>query len=141
VVVQATDLAIFRSRCIQAFYSSQAKLLPAIQTVFIFAARIEAFTWAGLLIGMLLKYTLEITDSGVWLFGRLHGAAFLCYFAAAIFTAHRLRWPFWASLLAILAAIPPLVTYPLEIWFARRGLLQPRANQESRNNPAEAMDE
>lgn len=103
----------------------------SIQQLFIFAARIEAFTWAGLLIGMMLKYTLEITDSGVWLFGRLHGAAFLLYFAVALIAAHRLRWPLWASLLAILAAIPPLVTLPLEIWYARRGLLQTQSAQET----------
>ena len=37
--------------------------------------------------------------------------------------AVRLRWPWWASALALLAAIPPLVTLPLEWWFKRRGLL------------------
>lgn len=94
------------------------------QKIFIFAARIEALTWAGLLIGMLFKYTLDISDSGVWLFGRLHGAAFLFYFFVAIYTAHRLKWPFWYGIMAILAAIPPLVTWPLEIWYEKRGLLQ-----------------
>ena len=94
------------------------------QGVFIFAARIEALTWAGLLLGMFLKYNLELTDSGVWLFGRLHGAAFLFYFVVSLYCALRLRWPWWCGVLAVLAAIPPLVTYPLEIWFSRRGLLQ-----------------
>ncbi|MES2627099.1 MAG: DUF3817 domain-containing protein [Pseudomonadota bacterium] len=87
-------------------------------------ARFEAFTWAGLLIGMFLKYSTETTELGVWLFGRLHGAAFLLYFFVSIIAAIRLRWPWWGALLAVLAAVPPLVTYPLELWFKRRGMLE-----------------
>ena len=54
----------------------------------------------------------------VKLFGPLHGVAFLVYVAVTLFAALRLRWPWWASALALLAAIPPLVTLPLEWWFA-----------------------
>lgn len=95
-----------------------------ISKIFTIAARIEAMTWAGLLIGMYFKYGLELTEIGVWLFGRLHGAAFIMYFFVAIITAIRLRWPWWCALLAVLAAIPPLVTFPLELWFRKRGLLE-----------------
>jgi integral membrane protein len=94
-----------------------------IHTLFTASARFEAITWAGLLISMYLKYGLEITDLGVWLFGRLHGAAFLLYVVVSIVAAIRLRWPWWCALLAVLAAIPPLVTIPLELWFRHRGLL------------------
>lgn len=51
---------------------------------FILIARFEAFTWAGLLVGMLLEHVLAVTDLGVWLFGRLHGGAFIVYFFTAI---------------------------------------------------------
>jgi integral membrane protein len=94
--------------------------------IFTLAARFEAFTWAGLLIGMFFKYGLDSSEAGVWLFGRLHGAAFLIYFFVAIFAALRLRWPWWCGVLAVLAAIPPLVTFPLERWLKRRGLLERR---------------
>ena len=77
--------------------------------LFAVAAFLEGFTWAGLLIGMWLKYGLEVTDQGVWLFGRLHGGAFLFYLAVSLFTGVRLRWPGWALLLAVLAAIPPRI--------------------------------
>ncbi|PCJ24957.1 MAG: hypothetical protein COA96_08145 [SAR86 cluster bacterium] len=102
------------------------------EKIYTFVARFEAFTWAGLLIGMFLKYTLEITDIGVWLFGRLHGMAFMVYFFVAIITAIRLRWKWWFGILAVLAAIPPLVTFPLEIWYRRRGMLdsENRARQQ-----------
>ncbi len=94
-----------------------------IGTIFTISARFEALTWAGLLIGMFLKYVVDATDLGVWLFGRLHGAAFIIYFLISIIAAIRLRWPWWCALLAVLAAIPPLVTYPLELWFRHRGIL------------------
>lgn len=73
--------------------------------------------------GMFLKYGSGTTELGVWLFGRLHGAAFVLYVAATIIAARRFRWPWWGTSLALLAAIPPLATYPLERWFERRGFL------------------
>lgn len=91
--------------------------------LFAIAAFAEGLTWAGLLVGMLLKYGTQTTDLGVWLFGRLHGAAFLFYLVVALTSAVRLRWPWWAWILAVLAAAPPLVTVPLEMWFRRIGLL------------------
>ena len=42
----------------------------------------------------------------------------------SIFAALRLRWPWWCGILAVIAAIPPLVTWPLEFWFKRKGLLE-----------------
>ncbi|WMJ69448.1 DUF3817 domain-containing protein [Stenotrophomonas sp. 24(2023)] len=94
--------------------------------VFALAAFAEALTWAGLLVGMWLKYGPQTTEAVVWLFGRLHGVAFLVYVVVAVLAAVRLRWPWWAAVLAVLAAIPPLVTLPLEAWFKRRGLLSAR---------------
>jgi integral membrane protein len=100
-----------------------AQPLSASGRLYAIAAFVEALTWAGLLIGMWLKYGAQATDVGVWLFGRLHGAAFLFYLVATLIAASRLRWPGWALLLGVLAAIPPLVTLPLEWWLRRKGLL------------------
>ena len=97
--------------------------------LFAIAAFLEGLTWAGLLVGMWLKYGLQVTDTGVWLFGRLHGAAFLFYLVVTMIAGARLRWPGWALLLALLAAIPPLVTVPLEMWFRRKGLLSDPATR------------
>ena len=91
--------------------------------LFILAARLEALTWAGLLLGMALKYSPLGIEAGVWLFGRLHGGAFLLYSLAALMTALVRRWPWWVGLLAVLAAVPPLVTVPLAAFLRRRGLL------------------
>lgn len=94
--------------------------------LFAAAAFIEGATWAGLLIGMLLKYGTGTTELGVWLFGRLHGLAFLFYVVVSLYAGFKLRWPLWALLVALLAAVPPLVTVPVEIWFRRIGLLSGR---------------
>lgn len=94
--------------------------------LFATAALIEALTWTGLLVGMYLKYVSETTDLGVWLFGRLHGLAFLGYVVVTVLAGMRLRWPMWALLVALLAAVPPLLTWPTEWWYRRRGLLSER---------------
>lgn len=94
--------------------------------LFAAAALIEGVTWAGLLVGMLLKRGLELTDLGVRIFGPLHGIAFLFYVAICLYAWIKLRWPLWAMLVALVAAVPPLVTVPLEMWFRRIGLLSTR---------------
>lgn len=94
--------------------------------LFAVAAFVEGFTWAGLLIGMALKYGAVGNDLGVKIFGPLHGGAFLFYVVVTALSALRLRWPWWAALLAMVAAVPPLVTVPLEMWFRRIGLLSVR---------------
>ena len=95
--------------------------------LFAVAALLEAFTWLGLLVGMYLKYGPVGNELGVKIFGPLHGGAFLFYVIATVLTALRLRWPWWATLVALLAAVPPLVTIPVEMWFRRIGLLGHRA--------------
>ncbi|EWS79963.1 DUF3817 domain-containing protein [Brachybacterium phenoliresistens] len=91
--------------------------------IFAIVAFVEAFTWAGLLVGMFLKYVTGTTEAGVWLFGRLHGGAFMLYVVLALLSAWKLRWQWWVALVALAAAIPPLVTVPLEMWLRRTGRL------------------
>ncbi len=97
--------------------------------LFSIIALLEGLTWAGLLIGMFLKYTMKTTELGVAIFGPLHGIVFISYVAVTLMAAMRLRWPLWATVIALLAAVPPLVTIPMEIWFKRRGLLSDPASR------------
>ncbi len=97
--------------------------ITAMGRVFSIVALLEGITWAGLLIGMFIKYSLKTSDLGVVIFGPLHGIVFISYVVVTVMAAVRLRWPLWATLVAVLAAVPPLVTIPMEIWFKRRGLL------------------
>ena len=89
-------------------------------------ALFEAFTWAGLLVGMYLKHVAGTTELGVWLFGRLHGAAFVAYLVLVAVVARRLRWPLrWTTLLAVAASVPPFMTAVFERVADRRGRLDP----------------
>ncbi|HEY8719222.1 DUF3817 domain-containing protein [Pengzhenrongella sp.] len=97
--------------------------LPRTGRTFAVLATIEAITWAGLLVGMFLKYVTETTEAGVWLFGRLHGAAFVAYLIVTLVAARRLRWSSRVTLLALVASIPPLATLAFERWARRRGML------------------
>lgn len=94
--------------------------------MFAVIAFVEAGTWAGLLVGMYLKYVTQTTEVGVQIFGQLHGYAFLTYLVVSIVAAMRLRWPWYGLVVAILAAIPPMMTIPAEIWLRRTRRLDRR---------------
>jgi integral membrane protein len=96
--------------------------------LFAVVALVEACTWAGLLVGMFLKYVTETTEAGVWLFGRLHGAAFVLYVVVTLVAAARLRWGWLRALVALACSVPPLLTVPAERVLRRTGYLgDPRA--------------
>ncbi|GAB2465430.1 DUF3817 domain-containing protein [Promicromonospora xylanilytica] len=105
--------------------------------LFAIVAWIEAFTWAGLLVGMFLKYVTETTEAGVWLFGRLHGGAFVLFVAVTLFVAVKLRWGWFRTLVALASSIPPLLTLLAEWWLKRSGHL---ADPDDRAATRETVD-
>lgn len=104
--------------------------LSGLGRAFAVVAVVEAFTWAGLLVGMYLKYVPETTEAGVWLFGRLHGAAFVAYVVVALVAAVKLRWGWLRTLVALAAAVPPLTTLLAEWWLRRTGHLSSPADRD-----------
>jgi len=76
----------------------------------------EACSWAGLLIGMFVKYVVVQNPIGVQVFGPIHGALFVLYLVVAVVAARKLRWDLATLVLALVSSIPPLMT----IWFERR---------------------
>ncbi|KMS85665.1 DUF3817 domain-containing protein [Prauserella rugosa] len=83
----------------------------------------EAFSWAGLLIGMFLKYVVELGEGGVPVLGAVHGAMFVLYLVVTLGVAKPLGWKFGTVVTAVLASIPPLFTWWFEAWALRRGKL------------------
>lgn len=80
------------------------------------AAVAEAVSWAGLLVGMFVKYVVIENEIGVQIFGPIHGAFFLAY-VATVFAAWKAeRWSFGTAILGLVSAVPPFMT----IWFERR---------------------
>jgi integral membrane protein len=84
--------------------------------VFRAVAIAEACSWAGLLIGMFFKYVVVIDDIGVNIFGPIHGALFVAYVVVTLVVARAYRWSLPATVLGLVASIPPLAT----LWFERR---------------------
>lgn len=98
--------------------------------VFQVVAFAEAFTWAGLLVGMYFKHIAETSEVGVQIFGPLHGAMFLIYLLVAFTTKSVFGWSGKVLLLALVAAVPPFMTVVFERWALARGLLGDTAPAE-----------
>lgn len=100
--------------------TSTNRIIPALGAT----ATVEAVTWAGLLVGMVLKRVLEVTEVGVQLFGPLHGAAFLAYSLTAVLAWRAQRWSVATGSLALLAGVPPFGTVLFHRWAQRSGRLR-----------------
>ena len=104
----------------------------AVALAFRFVAVAEALSWAGLLAGMYVKYVLGTSEAGVQVFGPVHGAVFVGYVVVAGVAARVLRWSRGTTLLALAAAVPPLVTVWFERWATGTGRLASRAERAAR---------
>lgn len=92
--------------------------------VFRVAAVTEAFTWAGLLVGIFLKRVTHTTDLGVQVFGMLHGVAFVAFCLVTVIVAIDQRWSVGRALLGLASAVPPFFTVVFERYAERRGMLR-----------------
>ena len=115
----------WRPDCLQA--PTRMDLLVSLnpRTLFRTVAIAEAFSWAGLLVGMLLKHVLKVTELGVQVFGPIHGAIFVAYLVSVLVVRRPLRWGLKTVLLAAVASVPPFATLAFEVWADRRGRLTP----------------
>jgi integral membrane protein len=85
----------------------------------------EAFSWAGLLVGMLLKHVLKVTEVGVQVFGPIHGAIFVAYLVSVLVVRRPLSWGLKTVVVAAVASVPPFATLAFEVWADRCGQLTP----------------
>jgi integral membrane protein len=88
-------------------------------------AVVEALTWVGLITGMVLKYGPAQNQTGVHLFGPLHGAAFLAYLGCVLAVRAAFGWRPRLVLLALVCSVPPFASVVLEVWAERTGRLDP----------------
>lgn len=94
--------------------------------IFRVAAFAEALSWLGLLVGMFQKYVLDGGETGVEVFGRVHGIVVLGYVAVAVWVAWRQQWSSTTLIYALLASVPPLATILFERWAYSTGRLDRR---------------
>ncbi len=83
----------------------------------------EAVTWTLLIAGLVLKYATATTDLGVTIAGPIHGFVFLAYGATAVLVGVNQRWPLWLGGVALVAAVIPFATIPLERALERCAML------------------
>lgn len=107
--------------------------------VFRAVAVTEAFTWAGLLVGMFLKRVTHTTELGVQVFGMLHGVAFLAFCLVTVVVAVDQRWSRGRALLGLASAIPPFFTIVFERYAERRGLLDDHWHTSPETNETTAQ--
>ena len=82
----------------------------------------EAITWT-LLIGALIARAVGQPAVLVTIAGGIHGFVFLAYGAMAVLLAFHQRWHVGAATLAVVSAVIPYATVPVEIWLHRSGRL------------------
>lgn len=92
------------------------------RTLFRLVAIAEAVTWTLLIAGLVLRATTGWT-LGVTIGGGIHGFVFLAYAATALLVGIDRRWPASLVVLAVVTAVVPYATIPLEIVLRRRGRL------------------
>lgn len=90
--------------------------------LFRIVATAEAITWT-LLIAALIVRAATGSAPVVTIAGALHGFVFLSYGATAVLLAVNQRWHPRVAVIAIVSAIIPYATIPVEIWLARTGRL------------------
>lgn len=95
----------------------------------------EAWSWAGLLIGMFFKYSFFANEIGVKIMGPIHGACFVFYLVAVAQVRGPLRWDAKTTALAAIASIPPFCTLWFDRWAMRTGRL-PREDGSVERNAA-----
>ncbi|MFT4279700.1 DUF3817 domain-containing protein [Microbacterium sp.] len=85
----------------------------------------EAVTWTLLIAALILRAAAGWAPA-VTIAGGIHGFVFLSYGATAILVALNNRWPVGSAALAVVSAVIPYATIPVERWLVRRGRLDGR---------------
>lgn len=99
---------------------------PRVQVrLFLVLAVVEAFSWAGLLIGMYAKYLTDLGDLGVKVFGPIHGGVFVAYALMTLVLSRTLSWSRRTTVAGLACAVPPFATLAFELWAQRTGRLSP----------------
>ena len=94
----------------------------------------EAITWT-ILISALIARAVGAPGIVVTVGGGIHGFVFLAYGATAILVAFNQRWSIGLGVLAVVSAVVPYATIPMEIWLHRKGRLQGHWRLEASDHP------
>jgi len=94
----------------------------------------EAISWTLLIGGMVLRATNDL-DIAVSIGGGVHGFVFLAYGATAVIVAKNQRWSAGPAAVAIISAVIPYATIPVDLWLHRSGRLDGPWRKVSTDDP------
>lgn len=103
--------------------SSRQTTVARTRTWFRVVAFAEALSWAGLLVGMFLKYVTGTTEAGVHVFGPIHGGVFIVYVLTCLGARSVFGWSERTTFWALASSVPPFCTAWFEVVADRKGLL------------------
>jgi integral membrane protein len=103
-------------------------------TLFRAVAIAEAITWTLLITALILRATTGFA-LGVTLAGGIHGFVFLGYGATAVLLAVHQRWHPGVAATAIVSAVIPYATIPVELWLSRSGRLDGPWRRDATDDP------
>lgn len=98
-------------------------------------ARIEMFTWALLIVAILVRETIGLSPNIFTIAGATHGFAFMGYSVTAVLVGVNQRWPLAQTALSIVLAIVPFATYPFDRYLDKRAALEGEWRIEGTNDP------
>lgn len=101
---------------------------------FRFFAVAEVISWTLLIAGLILRAT-QGWDLAVTIGGGIHGFVFLSYAANAVLMTKNQRWSALPGAVAIVSAIIPYATVPVDIWLQRSGRLAGQWRRTATEDP------
>lgn len=101
---------------------------------FRFFAIAEVFSWTLLIGGLILRAT-QGWDLAVTIGGGVHGFVFLSYAANAVLMSKNQRWAALPTTVAIVSAVVPYATVPVDIWLQRTGRLDGQWRRTATEDP------
>lgn len=97
----------------------------------------EVVSWTLLIAGLVIRATTGWATA-VTIGGGIHGFVFLSYATTAVLVAINQRWPVRVGAVAVIAAIIPYATVPVEIWLHRSERLRGEWRRDASDDPRDA---
>ncbi|WP_243227323.1 DUF3817 domain-containing protein [Microbacterium sp. CIAB417] len=98
----------------------------------------EMVSWT-LLIGGLVVRAVAGFAPAVTIGGGIHGFIFLSYGATVVLVAKNQRWSGGVTILALVSAVVPYATLPVELWLSRTGRLLGAWRLQAGSDPRDAV--
>jgi integral membrane protein len=97
---------------------------------------VEAVSWVGMIIALVVKYPLDGTPMLVTVWGWVHGIAWIAFCASGLLAAARFRWSWWLIPVGFVMSVLPFLTLVFDAWMERSGRLVRPAPRAPEDRPA-----